>query len=559
MVCKVLSMGDTKRSNMTIHVFRQALTVFAVALLLWGGVCLVQWVVAGEAGPPQEVSRGQKLAAMEIGINLAGIRYWSPHWFWTDAFKSSGDWVARIKKTGARQAAHELRQTPDGWPLPEPGQVVSTLMCVNIAGHYPAGRYVITHDGRGLISAGLDAEVFARHPGRVILSVSPSKNGFYLRIDQSDPDDPIRGIKVWLPGMEDNPCPFHPLFMERIRDHRVIRFMDWARTNHSPVSRWSQRTTPESVRQTLKSGVALEYMIDLCNRLSAEPWFCMPHMADDDYVRRFAMMVKQRLAPELRVYLEYSNEVWNTTFTQSKWAQRQGLAQGLSRRPRQAALRFYAQRSVEIFKIWEDVFGDASGSRLVRVLASQHVSPWATQEILSWRSAYEHADALAIAPYFGGKAVSEVAAMGKSAAVEDVLRLTDASFDHDITKPLATQRELADRFGLRLIAYEGGQHLVARGQAKDDPALTGLLIAANRHRRMYDLYAKLFEAWSRVGGGDLFVAFSSVVVPSKHGSWGLLEYQDQAIDSAWKYKAVLDAIHGRLPVLDDKPETAVSF
>ena len=39
-------------------------------------------------------------------------------------------------------------------------------------------------------------------------------------------------------------------------------------------------------------GVALEYMIALCNELEADPWFCIPHTATDEYVREFAKQVK---------------------------------------------------------------------------------------------------------------------------------------------------------------------------------------------------------------------------------------------------------------------------
>ena len=43
-----------------------------------------------------------------------------------------------------------------------------------------------------------------------------------------------------------------------------------------------------------------------------------------DYVREFARLVKGKLDPERRVYVEYSNEVWNGQFQQSKYATEQG-------------------------------------------------------------------------------------------------------------------------------------------------------------------------------------------------------------------------------------------
>jgi hypothetical protein len=62
-------------------------------------------------------------------------------------------------------------------------------------------------------------------------------------------------------------------------------------------------------------------MVQLCNYLKINPWFCIPHLADDDYVRQFALLVKNSLDPALKVYIEYSNEVWNNVFEQHHYAE----------------------------------------------------------------------------------------------------------------------------------------------------------------------------------------------------------------------------------------------
>ena len=90
-----------------------------------------------------------------------------------------------------------------------------------------------------------------------------------------------------------------------------------------------------------------------------------------------------------------------------------------------------------------------------------------------------------------------------------------------------------------LIAYEGGQHLVGHGGAENDEALTKLFAAVNRHPRMYDLYRKHLNHWFAEGGG-LYGVFSFVGAPSKWGSWGVLEYQDQPASQSHKYRALAD-------------------
>ena len=66
----------------------------------------------------------------------------------------------------------------------------------------------------------------------------------------------------------------------------------------------------------------------------------------------------------LKIYVEYSNEVWNGQFKQSKYAGEQGQKLGFGEKPWEAAWHYTAYRSVEIFRIWEDVFGGRE--RLVR-------------------------------------------------------------------------------------------------------------------------------------------------------------------------------------------------
>ena len=95
----------------------------------------------------------------------------------------------------------------------------------------------------------------------------------------------------------------------------------------------------------------------------------MPAEADDDYVRQFAQAALGLVNPDLRVYVEYSNEVWNGGYAAAWYAQAQGLALGLSQNAFEAQIRFHARRSREIFGIWEQVFPKA---RLVRVLGPVH-------------------------------------------------------------------------------------------------------------------------------------------------------------------------------------------
>jgi hypothetical protein len=83
--------------------------------------------------------------------------------------------------------------------------------------------------------------------------------------------------------------------------------------------------------------------------------------------------------------------------------------------------------------------------------------------------------------------------------------------------------------------------LVGFGGAENNQELTDLFVATNRLPGMSELYRKQVGHWCAAGGG-LYVAFSFVGKPTKWGSWGTLEYQNQEPEKAPKYRALIDLI-----------------
>jgi len=493
-----------------------------------------------------------------MGINLTSVCYWSTENPFLDVFKQSQ--VFQAQRRGAPYGeGGALDLDGKGWVKSlEPGQWADTIICRE-GGHYWGGEYICLYDGNGRIEFDFDAKVKNRQDGRITLQVSPSPAGMVLKIVETDPLDPIRNIRLIFSRFEKTfeNLVFQPEFLKRWEGFKTIRFMDWMGTNNSPVETWADRPLPDQQTQEGERGVALEYMILLANRLKADPWFCMPHGASHDYVANFAAMVKDRLDPWLKVYVEYSNEVWNSSFQQSEYARRMGLGLGLSEDPFEAGLLYYARRAKEIFQIWEDVFGGSE--RLVRVLAAQSANPWTSERIVGFEDAFKSADALAIAPYFGGE-------LGNPETVAEVLSMSLDGVLAKCSSDIAENREtvvrhaaVAKGHGLDLIAYEGGQHLAGTGGAENNEALTELFIAANRDPRMKQLYLEALEGWKEAGGGT-FAIFASMSRYGKWGSWGLLEDRDQDPFRAPKYQAVLEFM-GRtsnpiLPPILDGPGKA---
>ncbi len=495
--------------------------------------------------PAQDTGDGGIVGSGEfsipLGMNLGSVLYYSGEWAFVDVFKyaqfsTGGDssWdFADPNNLGAPA------EDPQGYPIGlKQGQVASVMTSREIPnGGYPGGRYVGFMEGKGRIYLGFDAQAgYVEHNGvgtkRFEFDVNPSGAGIVLRIMESDSNNHIRNIRLIMPGFEETFAqqPFHPLYLERLSPFQVIRFMDWQRTNDSININWADRTRADARSQGGKRGVSVEHMVQLANTLDIDPWFCMPHLATDDYIRQFATLVRDTLEPDQQIYIEFSNECWNYIFPQTWWVQEQADQLGISAR------RFYAQRSANMFRIWEEVFGGSD--RLVRVLGSQAANSGITGQIVNGLPDGAEADAIAIAPYFHVPRLGEDPAV-RSFTVDQLIDSVIEDLDQQAIGWMRDTKQIAEQAGLRLIAYEGGQHFVATGAMLNDDQVTSLLNEANRSPRMHDLYKSYFRAWNEISG-DVFVAFSFVGPYSKWGSWGHLEYMTQPISEAPKFQALLE-------------------
>lgn len=471
-----------------------------------------------------------------IGMNLAAVTYYDPEWVFVDVFKSSNmaatgfPWDL-LNPNGLATPSLDAQGYPRGLGN---GQVASALCLRSIGGHYPAGAYTVLFEGDGEVAVGMDATGSLDHDGsgtgRFVANVTkPSNNGIQVRILRSNPTNHVKNIRVIMPGFEKSYAsqPFHPLYLQRLAPFPVLRFMDWNETNNSTIVSWSERKLPD-YRTQFRGGAAYEWQIDLANAANKHPWICVPHQANDDYVRNLATLVKGRLKAGLKVHIEYSNEVWNGGFKQYSWVAARASAAGTTWYVQ------YARRSVEVFKIFESVFGGTD--RLVRVIASQSGNPWVGKQILNATPAGA-ADAFAIAPYIGGglgKASTATTVAAYSVTqVLDAVKADIAAVRADVKQNKAYAAEK----GLPLIAYEGGQHLAGVGAAVDNTTLVNLFIAANRDARMNQIHKDYLKMWKDEGGG-LFVAFNFIYTPQKWGNWGALEYMDQ--QEAPKYQAYVD-------------------
>lgn len=460
----------------------------------------------------------------------------------------------------------------DGWPMDLRGGQAGSRFLSNLpAGTIPDGTYTVLYDGEGEIQYLNDATLVERKSGVDTITLKAGDDqqlNASLLITRSNPQNYVRNIRILPPGgiCANNPFQrvasavacggnyqafvdnyasivFNPDFLNFLKDFRAIRYMNMSGVTRSPVRTWEQRNQMSKATWGGKEGsrgIPLELQVELANRLNLDPWFTLPHAADDEFVRQYATYVRDHLNPNLKAHIEYSNETWNTIFTQGQYMIDMGMRLKLDTNAQRAGFRYYSQRSVEIFKIWEQVFGGTQ--RLVRVLSGWTINDKLTETVLSHSEAYKHADAFAIGPYeFGGHA--EVRTIK---SVDDAFRLiTDDNYRYSHAKVMGyvrMQKAITDKYGLQLMAYEGGQGLVDFTTKTDDEFPNPLLFAANRDQRMQGIYNNFLNGWKNEGG-TLMMHYTAPRTYTKHGPWGIKEYITQPASQAPKYQATLNFIN----------------
>jgi hypothetical protein len=526
-------------------------------------------------------------AVLRLGSNLGGISDWSTQRPFTDLFKQSRPWLtqcdnARDPDCGGRWETGEnakLDLDANGWvkslPAPaEPGYSIAGTV-LDVPKTLPAGRYLLLYDGEGTLRYRLGAQKLEAEStsGRDVLDIDVNRGLIQIQIMDTDPNKTgnyIRNMRLIREAGESTyqSHTFTPDFLARIQPFQALRFMDWMNTNGNEQVHWSDRAKPTAATYATYGkviGAPAEVMVQLANETRKPAWFNMPHQADDDYMHQFAALVRDTLDPKLPVYVEYSNEVWNTQFSQHAWIRDQANAlwPGGTDSDYTKVINWYGKRTAEMCDIWKTAFGTQSG-RVTCVLGAQAANTWTASAALDcalWdkKPCSSHGiDAVAIAPYFGyylGLPAHQAEVDGWTHDADGGLdklftelktggMLTGGSAGGALAEAwhwVDTYNTLASTRHLQLLGYEGGQHLVGTGGVENDTALTNLLITANRDPRMGALYLDYLRGWEARGGG-LMMNFSDIGIPSKWGSWGVLEHVLQTHSP--KYDALLNYLNG---------------
>ena len=526
----------------------------------------------------QDVVRKPSLA---MGLN--GIADWSVQHPFLDLMKTARPWVGhKNDQWGAfddKAIASGGYLDNKGWPtrLPEGARALEAFILTDQPEDATglAGAYIVTYEGEGELNIGGRAKNVQRGAGRITFDYAPGEGLVALAITKTDPDNHIRNIKVFRAEHEilvNAGVTFNPAWLARIENLRSLRFMDWMATNGSISSTWDARASLDDYTY-IRRGVPAEVMIELANLVGADPWFNMPHKADDAYMRAFAELTEQNLRKDLRAYVEYSNEVWNFIFPQAVYAQEQAKERWGRAAGDDAWMQFYGMRSAQMAQIWTEVFGDDSSDRLATVIGTHtgwigleesalNAPLWVDEDPENNWAPYVYFTDYAITGYFGYEMGSDEQAPAVLGWIEESARvagndgavkglsgadleayvaehkfdganklvdraLRDGSVKELIEVIFPQQAQVAEDYGLRLVMYEGGTHVAVSGEWSANETLIEFFKQFNYSPEMAGLYRDILQGW-KGANGTLFNAFVDVAKPSQYGSWGALRHlQDQ--------------------------------
>ncbi|MCA2011889.1 hypothetical protein LCM17_10365 [Cereibacter sphaeroides] len=527
-----------------------------------------------------------------LGINTAEVVGWSTELPFLDVARSATEWVGHTGDGWGGMSEAELFASgaldQDGWVVDFPRGLrkISTFVLQELPEGMTsaAGTWHVTWEGSAYLGFQGAVRNVRYGDNSATFDYIPGQGGVLIEFNRGT----MRNLSVVhernLERFAQGEI-FNPDWLARVGDMEILRFMDWMRTNNSTLEHWADRPQVSDYSWA-RRGVPLEIMIRLANETGAEPWFTLPHLADEDYVTNFATMVRDQLDPSLRGWFEFSNEVWNWSFTQADWAEQSARARW---NRDWAWVQFGAVHAAEVMRQIDAVY-EGEEARRVRVLGLFTGWIGLEQDMLNApdyiaedpanRPPHEFFDVVAVTGYFSGEMHTEEKSPlihewidASHAAAEQAGRaaglsgsaLTDYVTAHrfDQAVELAVQdlidgsvsgnvdnsvRDLIDRtltyhagvaaeYGLGLVMYEGGTHVVLSPSEHGDEEMAAFFEALNYSDAMGQVYDVLLEGWQSLTPAP-FVAYMDVGRPSIWGGWGHLRHLD---DDTARWRSLMAA------------------
>jgi hypothetical protein len=426
------------------------------------------------------------------------------------------------------------------------------------------GIYRLSFTGRATVefewgTATLRNEAYDAATNTTMADVDyPDPDGYALLIRFTGTTGGVKNVKLMrplFPGSSES-YPSTTLFTDQFKTalapFSTLRFMDFTATNWNKQETWSGRVLPDAASfHRLPAnygwqgrGAAWEYVIALANETHKDAWICIPAQVDDDYVLQLARLFRDgnssagwpALDPDLKLYIEYSNEVWNWGFDQTTYNDQQATAEIAAGDPFDynydgedwaAAWRRITRKIADASLIFRSVFGDeqmmtrirpvfewqsvykATGQDPLKYLEEAYiplrVPGWSVRDLLyggggsAYYSPNNDSDSLTLDNFWSSEAM-------------DTYHWGKDGPDEENPGRQVYNAQVCHTFGLARVAYEGGPSLDNTGHSEAVKAQAVL------DPRMRTAVVDHHSAWSR-WGGDLLIYYTL----THNYQWGFTE------------------------------------
>jgi len=490
-----------------------------------------------------ETLEGREVPAANLmGVNLSGVEDWVTDRLFADAMKSA----RRPSDFGSHLGTPPI--DGNGWPTTD-ASIVVWQGIGNMNGTYHLsfngqadlfawwGTNTIVNQAYNPATNTTTADInyFPTDGSGLLLNLANTR-----RTPSSAPNTGVTNIKLMRPISPGSTVSYDPsvTFTQPIKDlvkkFSVVRMMDDTGSNGADVNgNWALRRTPDYASQAAigpPKGMAWEYAIQFWNETGTDAWVNIPYTADDDYVTQLATLLKNNLAPGKKIYVEWSNEVWNGAYPYPANANKDAAVAEATADPNapinfdgvypardsdgwSLAPRRIADKAVNVSTIFRRVFGDDQMMTRVRpVLMSQlgNTFSWLGSELDFIEDYFDNPTYQAtphpVSYYLygaGGSAYEEPdLSKGSATTVDDIFNTMPKGFN----QYLQDDMNYVGAFGLKRIAYEGGPSLDNLTANQSVPA--AVLQAAWNDPRMRTEVVQNHNTWS-ADGGDLLMYFAS--------------------------------------------------
>jgi len=374
-----------------------------------------------------------------LGINISRIIDYATQWMFVDMMKQARPWITQeavpwyAGKPWDTKLSNSMPIDSDGYPLAIPflvSDITTPQQVVTIVGNesYPAGEYQFMADGDGDVSFDGKGVSFSKNDKANITNRDISysvklENGhgyIIITINRSNPNNHLRNFNFvkqdFLTTYKSKP--FHPDFLSHLEGFKVLRYMDYLLTNNNPTT--TELNIPSTYyTQAVSRGGSIDYISELSNQSKTDPWINIPHNASDSYIKDIALRLHKRLDKNRLIYIEFSNELWNSSFKQSDWLYKKACSLPETFVPYEgkgkdwgviecddlaSAIRYQGLRNVQIYRIFESIFGTDFKTRIIKVISGQAANADIAKKLLaifedvSLNPTGYKPDALAIAP-----------------------------------------------------------------------------------------------------------------------------------------------------------------